>query len=63
MSRTVVTATAQAERDIVDIAAYIAVETLERIAEFPSLGHRLPGVRGPILGVRISQRFRKYVIF
>jgi toxin ParE1/3/4 len=77
MTSCTVTSTAAAERDVRDIAAYIAsdnptaalrfaaefAEALNRIGLFPDSGHPLPSFDRPILVIRVSRRFRKYLVF
>jgi toxin ParE1/3/4 len=77
MTLCAVTSTAAAQADIREIAYYLGshnpqaalrlavelIDTTRLIAEFPDVGHVLEGFDPPILGFRVSQRFRKYLIF
>ena len=71
------TATQAAKADIRDIATYIAIDNpraasqfgveladaFDRIAENPDAGWQIPGFTQPLRFVRVSRRFRRYLIF
>lgn len=72
-----ITTTKAADRDIRDIATYIAVNdpvaaekfgaelwrTFGRMAEAPRSGRAVPGFGVPLHVVRVSSRFRRYLVF
>lgn len=72
-----VTTTAATETDLRDIASYIALENPSaarrfadefwsatiRIAEMPEAGFLVSGLSQPLRAVRVSSRFRRYLIF
>src|SRR5690349_7826679 len=76
MSLRSVSLTAAAQRDIHEIAEYIAMDShrsaerfeeefaaaIRRIREFPEMGHRRPGLPSSLLPARISSRFRRYLV-
>ena len=67
---------AAAEEDVRNIAHYIArdnpqaaglfeiefAEAIERLREFPQMGHTTKEFHEPVLLARISERFRRYLI-
>lgn len=69
--------TARAEEDVREIVAYIAARnerayqyfevefdmTVARLARNPHIGHRYRGVEEEVLTFRVSQRFRRYLVF
>jgi plasmid stabilization system protein ParE len=76
MSLRSVSLTAAAQQDIHQIAQYIArdsprsaerfeeefVVAIDRIREFPGMGHRRAGLPSSLLLMRVSSRFRRYLI-
>jgi len=76
MTRRAVARTATAESDIREIFAFIGsnsrksaqkfnddlAATLERLREFPHSGYKVAGYNRPLLAVRASSRFRRYIV-
>ena len=76
MSLRSVSLTAAAEQDIGEIAEHIALDSprsaerfevefaaaTNRIREFPGMGHRRPELPSSLLLMRVSSRFRRYLI-
>jgi plasmid stabilization system protein ParE len=76
MSLRIVSITTIAQQDIRDIAAYIAGDSpksakrfeeefagaIDRIREFPEIGHRRQELPANLYAARVSPRFRRYLI-
>ena len=77
MTRRAITTTSAADADIRDIASYLALDNpqialkferefsdaLIRTSDAPNIGHMVQGSPGDFLVVRVSQRFRRYLVF